>query len=76
MNLDRAIRAQALLDSEDLSLALQDIEQAAISRWRSATDSAARESEWHFVKAIESLRGKLKSYASDKKIAEAKGDAR
>ncbi len=75
MNLDRANRAQALLNSEDLALALNDIEQAAISRWRAATDSAARESEWHFVRAIEALRGRLKSYASDKKLAEAKGDA-
>lgn len=76
MNLERANRAQALLNSEDLMLALAEIEQAAVSRWRSATDSAARENEWHFVRAIETLRGRMKSYASDKKIAEAKGDAR
>lgn len=81
MDLDRARRAQALLNDADAKAALDAMEQGIFAAWKAALAAEDRERLWHEMRAISLFRDKLKSFASDLSFATAaergtKGDAR
>lgn len=75
MDLDRARRAQALLNDADAVAALDAIERDLIAKWRDGKTPEAREAAWHEINALGLFRAKLKNFASDLSFAP-KGDGR
>ncbi len=75
MDIDRAKRAQALLNDADAKAALDSIEQSIFASWKAALAPEDRERLWHDMRALDALRDKLKSFASDLAFAP-KGDGR
>ena len=74
MNVERAQRVAALLDSQDVREAFETIERDILSEWRGAIDGAKREECWHDMGALMRLRARLKGFAGDARKAGQRGD--
>jgi len=74
MNVGRAQRVAALLDSQDVREAFETIERDILSEWRGAIDGAKREECWHDMGALMRLRARLKGFAGDARKAGQRGD--
>jgi hypothetical protein len=69
----RAERAKALLNDEVLKDAFAQIEADCVAQWKStsALSHKKREKLWAELKAIESLKGKLQSFADTGRLIQA-----
>lgn len=67
----RADRAQALLDDEVLGGAFSAIEAHWLSEWRNspARDKEGREGLFVMLRALDALRGELRAYVENGKVA-------
>jgi len=74
VNVERAQRVAALLDSQDVREAFETIERDILSEWRGAIDGAKREECWHDMGALMRLRARLKGFAGDARKAGQRGD--
>lgn len=72
MNLDRAKAAQIVLADDCVKEAFAQIEADIMAEWKASKNPEAREAFWHDMGAIMRLRSKLKSFADDQKVAEAR----
>lgn len=73
MDIARAKRVQSILNEKDVQQAFDDMEKSVIAAWKSAKTDDERKECWHDCQALQKLRNRLKSYASDLSVAK-KGD--
>lgn len=67
----RGRRAAEILEDEVLISALDEVEQEAISRWRTGDDpqSPVALNAWHRLQALEAIKGKLQSIVDTGRLA-------
>lgn len=68
---DRASKAQALLENELLSEALEAIEREILDQWVEcpARDKEGKEALWQLIKTARKFRGVLQGYVQTGKLA-------
>lgn len=69
---DRAVRARALIDQPMFAETLADLEASYIAKWRNtrSVDFESREANWHAVQAIADIRSALQRMIADGNVAE------
>lgn len=74
--LNRAYRAQILLDDELLTQAFADIEATYLSEWENspARDTEGREKIWMAIKMLRKVRGDLSTHVETGKMARSQLD--
>lgn len=72
----RALRAQALLDDDVLKEAFEALERRLIDQCKATAPGAAslREETWGEIRALQSVRTKLRGWATDLTVAARKAD--
>ncbi len=73
--INRAERAQQLLNSKVFQEATDELKKVLIARWEQAKDSTERERIWHSVNLLEAIKNTLSGFAAtgryeDRKIQE------
>ncbi len=69
--LDRASKAEGLLNNDLLKEAFADIEAELIKRWRSEQDPQARDALWQAMQINEQIQSILKRHVQSGKVAKA-----
>lgn len=69
--LDRAAKAESLLNNEMLNDAFVEIDAALIERWRGTEDPQARDALWQAAQINKQVQSILKKHVSSGKVAKA-----
>jgi hypothetical protein len=69
-DVDRGMKAKALLENELLAETLAYLRQSYVDGWQACKTPELRESAWYLVKAVDQIRDHLETVLNDGRLAD------